>query len=119
MSAEAWAGRLWHGGCVLAVGGIVSTQGTPSEALSVSRRILDLMRAGGDANVGQTLLRLAALAEVAHAHEVAMQSMTDFRKDAPDAGDSGHGHGFNPMDRVGQGLRRSAGPAGAHKEVRP
>ncbi|MCE9590129.1 MAG: hypothetical protein K8S99_06360 [Planctomycetes bacterium] len=85
----------------------------------MSQRILDLFRKSGDASLGQTLIRLAALAEAAHRHEAAVGRWSAVREDAPLAGNGAGAPGFNPTDRVGDGSRRSAGPAGSHTEVRP
>jgi len=47
----------------------------------VSRSLLDIQKRAGDANIGQTLLRLAALAESSHRYRVAQQAQESYRKD--------------------------------------
>ena len=43
--------------------------------------LLDISERAGDKNVGQTLLRLARLAEAAHRYEIARQSLNQFTED--------------------------------------
>ena len=44
-------------------------------------KLVDIFRRSGDANVGETLVRLARLAEAAHRHEVAQQMAASARDD--------------------------------------
>jgi hypothetical protein len=69
--------------------------------------LLALSRRAGDANIGQTLLRLAALAETAHRYEVARANV------APGFDDSGLG----TLDS-GQTLRLSEDRPGSHRPDR-
>jgi hypothetical protein len=47
-----------------------------------AKRILDVARSSGDANLGQTLLRLARLAEASHRFEVAASLAGAYEDDA-------------------------------------
>ena len=54
--------------------------------------ILERFRQSGDANIGQTLLRLAALAEAAHGYESAYGNVSD-EKVSPRKVSPAHGSG--------------------------
>jgi hypothetical protein len=74
------------------------------------RSLLDVFRASGDANLGQSLLRLAALAESRHRFEVAAGHLEQYRKDQ---------RGVEGLDSQAPGLsaRTDAGSASVGTEA--
>ena len=99
------------------------------------RRVLDIVSQSNDANLGATLIRLARLAETAHAYESALRGLTadvEVRFDniqAPPG--KPRGNGLHPMPVVQQpkrplpssasvpGMRCGARCSEAHPEVEP
>lgn len=59
--------------------------------------ILDISRRAGDANIGQTMIRLARLAESAHRYQAATATM-DLRREDLDQAD---GCGLGPVSSGG------------------
>ena len=78
----------------------------------MQQRLLDIFRRSGDANIGQTLVRLASLAAAAHRYDVADKMTAQYREDQRRV------DGFSPRPAVPQCIppeRKLAGEA--HKEV--
>ena len=78
----------------------------------VATKLTDIFRRSGDANIGQTLIRLARLAEASHRYHVAQQMIEPNREDQRRV------DGVNPRPAVHTRrpiARKRSGPA--HTEV--
>lgn len=89
------------------------------------RRVLDIVSQSNDANLGATLIRLARLAETAHAYESALRGLTadvEVRFDntqAPPEKSRSNGLRLMPSSASVPGMRCGARCSEAHPEVDP
>jgi hypothetical protein len=75
-------------------------------------KLVDIFRRSGDANLGQTLIRLARLAETSHRYTVAQQMAEAAREDQPGI------EGLNPRPTVAPSPKIArTRSAQAHTEV--